>query len=826
MRTRLNTRALSSLVMVLAVSTGVLVPDSARANWDYVYGDPAPGNYSGYGDVVLSPDGSTYVTGSFYGSYRGQVAPSEMAQYFIEKIGADGQSDWVLPLGDPYTPETASLTGLQVFIDGLGNVFTMSPTGEILRIADNGSEGAVAATLAGASYATSCVDLLATSSSGGFVAMGLTEVFRYSANLSLEWSYDLGDTVGVVRPPVGYAPQCPTPVEAADGSFWIVGGKPKVGLFGTDYLSLTHLSPDGNKIATIQHLSMLPMPLRLPEMVSVSDSAIWVVSRLSSESEWFGGSIRSFSTADGSLLGSTSLTLPAPATPVAIVPFPGYESPCYGIYPKSAARPTQTMKTLLNGERLVVSGYCEPSLAPEGASSQWPVVAVYSRDDALGTLRLISVRAMSSATEIRAMDADEYGNVVVVGASTDSVVLTSMKTSGGAGDVVPAAATERAVAVQNPTGSLWRGKRAAGSTLELKVTGREDVPADAEAVVLNVTVTTPAASGFVSVFPCGDDLPNASNVNYVAGQAVPNSVMSKVGAGGRVCVFTNQAAHLIVDVGGYFPAGSAFTPLVPARVMDTRSDVGRTDDGLFARTGTRTKDSVLELTVTGRAGVPIDAGGVVLNVTAVRSTAGGYVSVYPCGATRPETSNVNFTAGRAVPNLVVAKVGSGGKVCLYVNSAVDLIADLSGYFPTGDEYTPATPGRVLETRPTAPSTVDGLFWKSGLTGDAKVVQLTVAGRAGVPSDAGAVMLNVTVTGPLGNGFVTVYPCGVTRPNASNLNYVSGQTVANAVVAKIGTGGKVCLYTSASTHLIADVNGYFPATSGYEPLVPFRPVDTR
>jgi len=78
----------------------------------------------------------------------------------------------------------------------------------------------------------------------------------------------------------------------------------------------------------------------------------------------------------------------------------------------------------------------------------------------------------------------------------------------------------------------------------------------------------------------------------------------------------------------------------------------------------------------------------------------------------------------------------------------------------------------------------------------------------VVGDAAAVVLNVTVTDPQASGFVTVYPCGSERPNASSLNYVAGATVANAVVVKVGDGGQVCLFSQAATDLIADVNGYF------------------
>ena len=75
---------------------------------------------------------------------------------------------------------------------------------------------------------------------------------------------------------------------------------------------------------------------------------------------------------------------------------------------------------------------------------------------------------------------------------------------------------------------------------------------DASAVVLTVTVTEPGAAGFVSVFPCGSGVPLASSVNFVAGATVANSVVSGVGVGGRVCVFTSAATQLVVDVNGYF----------------------------------------------------------------------------------------------------------------------------------------------------------------------------------------------------------------------------------------------------------------------------------
>ena len=89
------------------------------------------------------------------------------------------------------------------------------------------------------------------------------------------------------------------------------------------------------------------------------------------------------------------------------------------------------------------------------------------------------------------------------------------------------------------------------------------------------------------------------------------------------------------------------------------------------------------------------------------------------------------------------------------------------------------------------------------------MELKVTDRGGVPGNAGTVVLNVTATGAVGSGFVTVYPCGQAQPLASSLNYVAGQSVPNSVLAKVGAGGNVCLFVSEATHLVADVDGYFP-----------------
>jgi hypothetical protein len=151
-----------------------------------------------------------------------------------------------------------------------------------------------------------------------------------------------------------------------------------------------------------------------------------------------------------------------------------------------------------------------------------------------------------------------------------------------------------------------------------------------------------------------------------------------------------------------------------------------------------------------------------------------------------------------------------GDVCDPATGAL-LVNDAITYPPTplGSSFVPVVPGRLLETR--GAGTVDGRFEGGGARAAGSVTELQVTGRYGIPSDAAAVVLNVTVTGPKSGGYVTVWPCGSPPPNASSLNFDADVSIPNAVIVKVGTDGKVCLFTTAATHLLTDINGYFGST---------------
>ena len=203
------------------------------------------------------------------------------------------------------------------------------------------------------------------------------------------------------------------------------------------------------------------------------------------------------------------------------------------------------------------------------------------------------------------------------------------------------------------------------------------------AVVLNVTATGPANSGFLTVYPDGASRPTTSNLNFSAGETVPNLVIAPVGADGKVDIFNGSpgTVQVLADVSGWYASGTAgaggFTPLTPARILDTRFDVGAV--GPVAAGGT------ISLQVDGAGGIPASGvAAVVLNVTATGPANSGFLTVYPDGASRPTTSNLNFSAGETVPNLVIAPVGADGKVDIFNGSpgTVQVLADVSGWFST------------------------------------------------------------------------------------------------------------------------------------------------
>jgi len=285
-----------------------------------------------------------------------------------------------------------------------------------------------------------------------------------------------------------------------------------------------------------------------------------------------------------------------------------------------------------------------------------------------------------------------------------------------------------------------------------------------------------------------------------------------------------------VAVAGAAVAGGPYTPLPPARILDTR--VGPVPPGRSG--GPLGPDQAMDVPISGQGGVPASGvTAVLLNVTVTNPTIQSALTIYPAGAqTRPIASNLNFVSGQTVANLAEVALGANGSVTVYNRSgATDVIFDVAGYVSSASAspgpsgfYNPLIPSRVLDTRiARAPFAANSTH------------RLQIAGWAGVPlSGADAVSLNVTVTGAPAGGYITAWPDGDGMPNTSNLNFNAGQTVQNRVIVKLPSNGVVDLYVGGGgSDVIVDIGGWFTDASrpdgtggGLVGLTPARILDTR
>jgi hypothetical protein len=248
-----------------------------------------------------------------------------------------------------------------------------------------------------------------------------------------------------------------------------------------------------------------------------------------------------------------------------------------------------------------------------------------------------------------------------------------------------------------------------------------------------------------------------------------------------------------------------FDAVEPRRVVDTRSGLGASR----LRAG---KPVTLTL-----PGAPSDTVAVSLNATAVGATGPGFVTLYDCADKVPTVSTLNYTADTASANGAVIPVNTQRQVCAYAHTDVDLVLDVNGWVTSSSTvgFSEVTPTRILDTRS-----------RGGRLAPNRTLRVPVAGTAGVPVSASAVVANVTVVGADRAGFVTVWPCGTQRPEVSSLNVTAGQTRANNVTVKLG-GGEICVEGMVGADLVVDVNGYHAAGGAkITPVSPTRLADTR
>ncbi len=261
-------------------------------------------------------------------------------------------------------------------------------------------------------------------------------------------------------------------------------------------------------------------------------------------------------------------------------------------------------------------------------------------------------------------------------------------------------------------------------------------------------------------------------------------------------------------------ASAAYVSVQPCRLADTRHSGGYT----------RLDALTIRIPASGVCGIPANATSVALTLTVVGPQAAGFLTAWPADQARPLVSNVNFDVGQIRANGSITRVDASGAFRVFTSVPANVVADVVGAFVPASA---AAAGRFV-ARPSTRlyDSRSGPTLASGAT-------MTLQLPAGVPADAVALALNVTMTESSAPGFVTEFPAGRQMPTSSILDVdQAGQTRAAAGIFPVSPSG-VALYLSGGGHIVVDLLGYFTgpsAGSGTDGLFtaydPTRLLDTR
>lgn len=337
----------------------------------------------------------------------------------------------------------------------------------------------------------------------------------------------------------------------------------------------------------------------------------------------------------------------------------------------------------------------------------------------------------------------------------------------------------------------------AGRAVEVEVAGRCGVPEDARAVAVTITAVRPDEAGFLTAYPSGSGRPDTSTLNFRAGAVVANLQLLRVGDDGSLRVYTTARTDVLVDVSGAFvPAvgpvsAGRYVPVDAKRVLDTRG-------------GRRPAPGRTHVVQTG---APDGAVAAVVNVTITSTTGRSFVTAHAPDSVLPEASVVNADGPGQVRAAAAVVPVTNGAFALYTSGANHVVVDVRGYFTGADAaagrdglFVPIDPVRLTDTRRPAGATGGPRLHDDGAR------EFSVA--KGVGAEAGAVVLNVTLTRTEDRGFVVVHPAGTDPGQTSSVNGESARsTVANLVVTPISERG-VTVTTLEATHVVLDAVGWF------------------
>ena len=328
-----------------------------------------------------------------------------------------------------------------------------------------------------------------------------------------------------------------------------------------------------------------------------------------------------------------------------------------------------------------------------------------------------------------------------------------------------------------------------------------NIPTNAVAYSMNVTVVPRGPLGYITLWPTGISRPVVSTLNATDGRIKANAAILQAGTGGAVSVFATDATDVILDINGYFAPpqgdGLVFYPLAPCRLYDSR-----TSSNPLAARETRV------FSMAGTCSVPGTAKVLSLNTTVVPRGVFGYLTIWPDLLNQPVVSTLNAVTGVVTANAAIVPVGQNGNIKVYVTDPTDLVLDINGYFaPPGggnsQQFYPLAPCRISDTR----NPTGALGGPALVAAATRIVPVRQAPCA-VPPEATGYLLNATVVPSGVFGFLSLWPVGTAQPTVSTLNAVDGFVTSNMAIVPAGTNGGINIFGSNAGHVLFDLTGYF------------------
>ena len=337
-----------------------------------------------------------------------------------------------------------------------------------------------------------------------------------------------------------------------------------------------------------------------------------------------------------------------------------------------------------------------------------------------------------------------------------------------------------------------------------------NIPSTATAYSLNVTAVPHGRLGFLTIWPTGQERPVVSTMNSLDGRIKANAAIVQSGYLGDVSVYVNNTSDVLLDIDGYFttpgPSTLQFYPLTPCRVVDTRNTNGDLG-GPFLNANQERDFPVLESNCLSQVSGAVAYS---FNVTAVPNPSGqrlGFLTVWPKGEPQPPVSTLNNPTGTIVANAAIVPAGGNGAIAVFPNNTTDLLIDVNGYFAapgTGLSLYPIAPCRVIDTR--GPDDNQPPFGGE-LTVNVGNTSANDVSPCPPPSAAQAYVLNATVVPPAPLGYLTLWPDGLPKPNASTLNATDGAITSNMAIVPT-SNSYIDAYANALTQLLLDMSSFF------------------